>query len=418
MTLVEHHGVLGGIYIQEPDASPASIDALTRLVASNPDFFPLGFAYGHLSGVGAGLADLSGRGFASQQLVEELGARKNLSDKVVKLLEQGGQRGGGVNVATTIVWVDRLVRGNDWVSRVEQRATLSLLAEVWPPRELPFVVRQVGGVQVLIRGFFLHYELTTPTTLLEAGFNFNYTKALLRLLRNKGVLRDLDTMEKRELAAYLCSPALYGWGLTYVLQRLRLRVGLHKFAKEGLACLVESCTADDLPAVLEAVGGRAALNRHLRGWLSISRSYWRRFLTVEQALSEDGSKPTYTYPELRYGSLDPSEHSYLRGSRKYIHSKDKGQAERCGKAARKSACCTFTTVYVTFLNTITGCTFVPCCVLPRLFSGILKSAYNVPVLLSIIVGIVLGIGCFLGSIYLMIVLGLFEDEEQILEQRG
>lgn len=35
---------------------------------------------------------------------------------------------------------------------------------------------------------------------------------------------------------------LQGYGLTYVLMFARIRLGLHKHAKEGLACLLESCT--------------------------------------------------------------------------------------------------------------------------------------------------------------------------------
>lgn len=47
-----------------------------------------------------------------------------------------------------------------------------------------------------------------------------------------------------------------GYGLTFVLMANRIRFGLHKFAKEGLACLLESCTAKEVeqvgPAGLEA----------------------------------------------------------------------------------------------------------------------------------------------------------------------
>lgn len=53
-----------------------------RLVAGNPVYFPLGFAYGHLPGHAVSFADQMGRGFAAQQLLEELAARKELSAKV------------------------------------------------------------------------------------------------------------------------------------------------------------------------------------------------------------------------------------------------------------------------------------------------------------------------------------------------
>ncbi len=39
----------GGIYVQEPDASPPSVAALVCLVNNHPGQFPMGFAYGHIS---------------------------------------------------------------------------------------------------------------------------------------------------------------------------------------------------------------------------------------------------------------------------------------------------------------------------------------------------------------------------------
>lgn len=40
------HLPTGGIYVQEPDAGAASVDALAALAADNPTTLPLGFAYG------------------------------------------------------------------------------------------------------------------------------------------------------------------------------------------------------------------------------------------------------------------------------------------------------------------------------------------------------------------------------------
>jgi hypothetical protein len=40
-----------------------------------------------------------------------------------------------------------------------------------------------------------------------------------------------------------------GYGLTFVLMQNRIRFGLHKFAKEGLVCLLESCTAKEAEQV-------------------------------------------------------------------------------------------------------------------------------------------------------------------------
>jgi hypothetical protein len=47
-------------------------------------------------------------------------------------------------------------------------------------------------------------------------------------------------------AEWFASSDLYGYGATWLLMNARLRVGLHKFAKEGLLCLLESCTKDEL----------------------------------------------------------------------------------------------------------------------------------------------------------------------------
>lgn len=45
-------------------------------------------------------------------------------------------------------------------------------------------------------------------TLLEAGFNFNHQKSLLRLLRNQGALAALPLHRKIELARFFTGPQL------------------------------------------------------------------------------------------------------------------------------------------------------------------------------------------------------------------
>ena len=49
---------------------------------------------------------------------------------------------------------------------------------------------------------FAFKQATTPWTLLEAGFNFNHTKDLLRLLRDRGALaggcQNPDAMSDKE----------------------------------------------------------------------------------------------------------------------------------------------------------------------------------------------------------------------------
>ncbi len=42
----------------------------------------------------------------------------------------------------------------------------------------------------------------SPFTLFEAGWNFNYTKAFVRLLRNRGALMALPPQEKADIAVW------------------------------------------------------------------------------------------------------------------------------------------------------------------------------------------------------------------------
>ena len=72
----------GGVYIQEPDACPASVDALVQLVNHHPGHFALGFAYGHISSKVVAVAGHSGRGLAAQARLEEWHSRKKLNKNV------------------------------------------------------------------------------------------------------------------------------------------------------------------------------------------------------------------------------------------------------------------------------------------------------------------------------------------------
>ena len=72
----------GGIYVQEPDACPASVAALVQLVNNHPGHFPMGFAYGHLSSKAVAIAGHKGRGLAAQQLLEEFSSQKRLNGNV------------------------------------------------------------------------------------------------------------------------------------------------------------------------------------------------------------------------------------------------------------------------------------------------------------------------------------------------
>lgn len=55
---------------------------------------------------------------------------------------------------------------------------------------------------------------------------------------------------------------MQGYGLTYVLMFARIRLGLHKHAKEGLACLLESCTQREYervrPLLLHSAAARVS----------------------------------------------------------------------------------------------------------------------------------------------------------------
>ena len=72
----------GGIYIQEPDAAPASVAALVQLCNKHPEYFPMGFAYGHLSSKAVAVMGHKGRGLAAQALLEEFSRQKGPNNNV------------------------------------------------------------------------------------------------------------------------------------------------------------------------------------------------------------------------------------------------------------------------------------------------------------------------------------------------
>ena len=289
------------VYIQESDSSAAAVDALTRAVREHAPLFPLGFAYGGVSGIASASLARSGRGFASQGLVEELQARRVLSRKAARRVRNGEHV--GASLTTCIALAHRLLRGTSGgggsggglgmysssstsglVSFSHQTLLLRLMWDTWPPDRLGALVGALGGAPALISRFWAHYEATSPLTFLELGFNLNRTKDLIRLLRDRGVLAGLTCDEKVALARWLASPDLYGHGVTYVLMARGVRAGLHKFAKEGICSLLESCTQAEADAVMTvALGGRGKLMRMLRGNVPLSRSYARRVEDVERA---------------------------------------------------------------------------------------------------------------------------------------
>ena len=305
VALVELHGFHGGCYVQEADASAAAVDALTRAVREHAPLFPLGFAFGGVPGLASASLARAGRGFAGQGLVEELQARRVLSRKAARRVARGEHV--GASLTTCIALAHRLLRGSSsgggsgWgggglgmysfsssssgglVSFSHQTLILRLMWDTWPPDRLGALVGALGGVPALVSRFWAHYEATSPLTFLELGFNLNRTKDLIRLLRDRGVLASLPLEEKVSLARWLASPDLYGHGVTYVLMSRGVRAGLHKFAKEGLCALLESCTQQEADAVMVTLGGRGRLMRTLRGNVPLSSSYARRVEDVETA---------------------------------------------------------------------------------------------------------------------------------------
>ena len=75
------------------------------------------------------------------------------------------------------------------------------------------------------------------------------------------------------------------------------RADLHKFAKEGLTCLLESCTAEEYAEVVDAIGGQATLRRSMGGWLRLGGwSYLDRIRAVRRHYSSN-TGPAYGFTQ-------------------------------------------------------------------------------------------------------------------------
>lgn len=142
------------------------------------------------------------------------------------------------------------------------------------------------------------------------------------------MLADLPLDQKVSLALWLSSADLYGHGVTYVLMSRGVRKGLHKFAKEGICCLLESCTQREADAVIISLGGRGKLLRTLRGNVPVSKSYASRVEDVERvhaakpdALAVDGD----VFPEVVAATED-----YLRRARRDEDGTGRFLYGRCG----------------------------------------------------------------------------------------
>lgn len=411
ITLCEQGGIVGGIYVQEPDCASSAIDALCRLVDTYQRYFPLGFAYGHLSGVGLSALDLSGRGFASQQIVEELAARSKLSERAMNRIAAGEHR--KVSLATTIAWAERLLRGRDWVSLKEQRALLALFAEVWPQKGLLTVLEELGDIERVIHRFFDHYELLHPLTVLEAGYNLNHTKALIRLLRDKGVFAAQSKERKLQLARYFTSSAMYGYGLTFMAQKLGLRRSLHKMAKEAVVCLFESSTAEEVEMIIEDLGGRERVGTLLAGSFNLSKSYMRRLADVDmvhqshEGENENGGDQNksnstsmqmgpralaYHVSGLKYAAIDRRgfrEELDRVGLHAYTHSRHKTKRERFLKTTRKATHLFITVGFNVFCSIFTLGVYAAFFVFPRVFYSQLKGRVGFGMVVAAVLGMIL-----------------------------
>ena len=178
-----------------------------------------------------------------------------------------------------ISWGRRLLYCPGLVSLKFQVLILRLLAD-YPEDQagLLYVVHEIGGVKELFLRFFGHYtvsfdvsmcqsinlfslldfdthsthnvslpQATSPFTLWELGFNFNHTKPLMRLLRNRGILVAMPTQKKIELALWLLNCS-YG-DLAFKTHYFG-RADMHRLVKEAFVCLAESCTRDELDQVI------------------------------------------------------------------------------------------------------------------------------------------------------------------------
>ncbi|QDZ22819.1 C2 domain-containing protein [Chloropicon primus] len=394
--LAETYRFNGGIYVQETDCCTACLESLTMLVSQRPDIFPLGFAYGHVPGFSVSSLVMRGRGFASQQIVEEFQARAELSGKVQKSIERGKHKEVSLSVATS--WMERLLYGSNFLYINEQRLVLKMLGDIQDDTPLSKVIANIGGVERIFLRFFEHFEATSPFTLHETGFNFNYTKRLMRFLRDRGVLERLSLEKKLKLAKFFVSQACYGFGVTYYFQKKGYRKSIHKYAKEGLMCLLESSTRVEFDKLIEAIGGMDQVLLQLNGKWRLSKSYAVRMKAVEDCHEAYPGEPQYVADMIiqrasnvsagRRGSNRPNTQATFD---KVFRRAAKDTAIKTRKVLRKSACCCFTGVYVAAFTLSSLTLFAWLYAIPRTLWPYWGKAWNSQRLkgLGIIFGVVL-----------------------------
>jgi len=267
------HGFLGGMYVQEAWAPPAAIDALCALASAHAAALPLGFAHGAAPGRAAAAFGCPGRGFGPQAFLDDVAS--NYEARAVVRARVRAREHAAAPPATAASWGARLLHGGRDPSAADQAALIALLRDAGAGGGA--LASRLGGVRPLLARFHAAYEVATPLDLFESGVGGGRGAAtLMRTLRDAGALAALGPRGQASLAAWLASPALYGWGVTYMFQERGWRAGLHKHAKEGIACLLESCDAAGAAAVVAALGGPEALDLALRGRARLSSSYARR----------------------------------------------------------------------------------------------------------------------------------------------
>lgn len=158
-----------------------------------------------------------------------------------------------------------------------------------------------------------------------------YTKALLRVLRNLGVLKGLTQEEKNAFGVYVAGPAMFGSIDTYFFLSRGLRTSRHKFAREGLACLLESCTRGEAAAVIAAV--EDATGHPLSSLLRKGSAYDKRVAAVAAMHAGDPDAVAYEDPDNPYASVE-----LVTGEKpeSFLHTKQKTGKEKASKIARKT----------------------------------------------------------------------------------
>lgn len=347
--LVDTYRLFGGIYVQEPDTSAAQIDALVELVNSHPSYLPLGFAYGHIRNKAWSAFDLVGTGFGAQALVEERYAQEKLSRQTRERILAGKYLRTSRHVL--LAAARRVLSGSFGYMRLKEQSTLLFLLG---DREgdVVKIVDELGGLELLFKKFFKHYDHHSPLTLWEQGFNLNYCKAFMRLLRNKGALAAYPLERKVQLALFFLGRQFYGQNL-WIFQYSQIRYSLHKLCKEALTCLLESCNQYEYEVVVRELKGRDELHKRLAGWLQASWSYWQRILHVEEVHREDPQALAYLRDGYGYTVFSREQGLGQEWTRNPRHTRNKHLLIKSGKALRKGGCCLFTVAYNFFLSHFT-----------------------------------------------------------------